>query len=169
MRKCVTRCAPSSSGGGVTPPSFCRIVSCRSLRAHAWSSMIRNFFDGARHAEGSDVERYRTWGGRIKRKPRRTGEVRRGCAVFTNPDKEPRQTRRREEIGHRISLFKLSYGETRQRNLLSTLSIPSVSRGCNKTRSLDRRTEPMDVIQSRFLNKNFLYICNIQVCSSIYK
>lgn len=46
------------------------------------------------------------------------------CAVFTNPDKESRQTRRREEIGRHISLFKLSYGETRQRNLLSTLSIP---------------------------------------------
>lgn len=32
-----------------------------------------------------------------------------------------------------------------------------VSQDCDRTRSLDRRIEPMNVIHSRFLNKNFLY------------
>lgn len=129
MRKCVTRRAPSSSSVGAIPICYADRLS-QALPCPCMKYQIRNFFDRARHAEGKDVERYRAREraeeeGRIRRRPRRTrrGRSGAGCAVFTNPDKESRQTRRREEIGCRISLFKLSYGETRQRNLLSTLSI----------------------------------------------
>lgn len=129
MRKCVTRRAPSSSSAGAIPICYADRLS-QAPPCPCMEHQIRNFFDGGRHAEGRDVERYGAREraeeeGRIRRRPRRTREGRSGagCAVFTNPDKESRQTRRREEIGCRISLFKLSYGETRQRNLLSTLSI----------------------------------------------
>lgn len=130
MRKCVTRRAPSSSSAGAIPICYGGDRLSQAPPCPCMKYQIRNFFDGGRHAEGRDVERYGAREraeeeGRIRRRPRRTrgGRGGAGCAVFTNPDKESRQTRRREEIGCRISLFKLSYGETRQRNLLSTLSI----------------------------------------------
>lgn len=59
------------------PSSSRRIISRRRLRARAWSSWYVTFFDGVRHAEGSDVERYGAREraeeeGRIRRRPWRT-------------------------------------------------------------------------------------------------
>lgn len=125
MWKCVTRRAPSSSSRRAT--TLCGSFLASTFHVHAWSSR-RNFFDGtARHAEGRDVERYGTWERaeeeRRIRPQRRWGRSGVGCAVFTNPDKESRQTWERRNRASYIALQALSYDETRQRNLLSTLSI----------------------------------------------
>lgn len=153
------------------PPSSRRIISCRRLRARAWSSWYVTFFDGARHAEGSDVERYGAWErteeeGRIRRRPWRTrggeGEAGRDARYLRIQIKSPGRHVGEKKSG--VVYRSSSYLTARQRNLLSTLSIPSVSRGCNRTRSFDRRTEPMDVIHIVVSSIRIFYIYNIQVC-----
>lgn len=167
MRKCVTKRAPSSSSGrGSSLPSPCM------------KFQVRNFFDGARHAEGRDersgARERAEEEGRIRRRPRGTrrdeSEAGRDARYLRIQIKNPgRHVRAEKKSG--VVYRSSSYLTARLDSEIYLAPSPSlVSRGCDRTRSLDRRIESTDVIHSRFSwARIFCTYMYIQVCLHRYK
>lgn len=151
----------------VKEPSSRRIISRRRLRARAWSSWYVTFFDGARHAEGSDVERYgareRTEEeGRIRRRPWRTrggeGEAGRDARYLRIQIKSPGR-----HVGEKKSgaVYRSSSYLTARPDSEIYLAPPHPKRFARLQQNTVIRSSHWAngrYSYSRFLNKNFLHI-----------
>lgn len=147
MRKCVTRRAPSSSSAGAIPICYGGDRLSQAPPCPCMKYQIRNFFDGGRHAEGRDVERYGAREraeeeGRIRRRPRgerEEGEAGRDARYLRIQIKSPGRHVGEKKSG--VVYRSSSYLTAKPDSEIYLAPSPSfVSRGCGRTRSLDRRT-----------------------------